>query len=124
MTREPEYEGNFFTIRALELADGSCPVGEFLDRLGASDRRKLDVLFEMLGDHGRISNREKFRKLADTEQIWEFKSFQIRLLCFFAPGKLVLLAHEVIKKKDKHKKPDVKIAEERRQWYLSQQRGR
>src|SRR5690606_1190728 len=101
-----------------------CPVGEFLDGLDASDRRKLDVLFEMLGDHGRISNREKFRKLADTEEIWEFKSFQIRLLCFFAPGKLVLLTHAVIKKKDKHKKSDIEIAQERRRWYLSQQGGR
>lgn len=123
MKRKPEYAGNFFTIQALELADGSCPVGEFLDALTAGDRTKMDVLFERLGDHGRISNREKFRKLADTEEIWEFKSYQIRVLCFFAPSRLVVLAHAVRKKQDRHRKADIEIAEQRRRWYLSLGQG-
>lgn len=123
MARPPEYAGKFFTIEALVLADGSCPVGEFLDALGSADRTKLDVLFERLGDHRTIFNKEKFRKLEDTEEIWEFKSFQIRILCFFAPGGLVLLAHALIKKQDKHRKSDIKIAEDRRRWYFSQQEG-
>ena len=124
MKRKPEYEGNSRIIQVLELADGSCPVGEFLDGLGPSDRRKLDVLFERLGDHGEIKNREKCKKLTGTEEIWEFKSHQVRILWFYAPGKLVLLAHALNKKQDKHKKSDIEIAEDRRRWYLSQQEGR
>jgi transcriptional regulator with XRE-family HTH domain len=70
MGRGPEYVGIKFTIQCLALADGSEPVGEFLDALDARDRRKLDVLFEMLGDLGRISNDTKFKKLAGREEIW------------------------------------------------------
>jgi phage-related protein len=122
--RLPEYEGNAFTIQALVLSDGTSPVGQFLDALSRSDRTKLDVLFERLGDHGKITNPEKFKKLTDTEDIWEFKSSQIRILCFFVPGRLVLLAHALNKKQNKHRKADIEIAEGRRRWYLSQQEKR
>lgn len=120
MNRKPEYEGNRLTIRALELADGSCPVGMFLDGLDKADRRKLDSLFEMLGDLGRIPNSEKYKKLADSEEIWAFKSFQIRVLCFYSRDQQVLLAHALMKKKDKLNRSDIRIAEKRRAWYLSQ----
>lgn len=119
MARDAEFTGRFYTIRCLELADGSCPVGDFLDALGEADSKKLDVLFERLGEHGKISNKEKFRKLTDSEAIFEFKSFQIRILCFFGPDKTVLLAHALIKKKDKHSAADIGLAEDRRRWYLS-----
>ncbi|MEW5931147.1 MAG: type II toxin-antitoxin system RelE/ParE family toxin [Gemmatimonadota bacterium] len=107
----------------MELADGSCPVGEFLDGLPDADRKKLDVQFERLGEHGKITNPEKFRKLTDSEGIFEFKSFQIRILCFFARDKTVFLAHAIHKKKDKHSAADIGLAEERRRWFLSHTGG-
>lgn len=119
MPRPPEFEGTHYTIHALTLADGSCPAGEFLDSLTAADRRKLDVLFEMLGNHGKISNPEKFKKIEGTDGIFEFKSFQIRLLCFFASNGRVMLAFGVRKKKDKHKREDINRAEEYRRWFRS-----
>ena len=82
-----------------------------MDGLESSDRQKLDVLFEYLGNHGRLSNREKFKKVENSAGIWEFKSFQIRILCFFAPGKRVMLALGVIKKRDKLSSSDVQRAE-------------
>lgn len=111
MSRPPEFEGVFFTIQALTLPDGTCPAGEFLDSLAAADRRKLDVLFERLGNHGKIQNREKFKKIDGSDSIWEFKSFQIRIFCFFAPKRRVMLAYGVRKKKDKHNREDIKRAE-------------
>ncbi|HEX2078406.1 MAG TPA: type II toxin-antitoxin system RelE/ParE family toxin [Longimicrobium sp.] len=120
MPRAPEYAGLKFTIQAMELADGSSPVGEFLDGLDARDRRKLDVLFEMLGELGRISNDTKFKKLSDREEIWEFKSFQVRIYCFFTPDRHVMLAHAVIKKQDRHNRADLEKAEERRRWFFDQ----
>lgn len=120
MPRAPEYVGIKFTIQALELADASCPVGDFLDALEGRDRRKLDVLFEMLADLGRISNDTKFKKLADREEIWEFKSYQVRIYCFFTPDRHVMLAHAVIKKQDKHSRADMERAEERRRWFFDQ----
>ena len=112
MKRAPEYVGAQFTIVCQELPDGSCPVGEFLDGLDESDRNKLDVLFERLGDHGKISNREKFKKVED--KIWEFKSFQIRVLCFHTPDRQWILCHWAIKKGDRLKPSTVQIAQERR----------
>jgi len=120
MARAPEYVGLKFTIQCLALADGSVPVGEFLDALDARDRRKLDVLFEMLGDLGRISNDTIFKKLAGCEEIWEFKSFQIRIYCFFTPDRHVMLTNAVIKKQDKASRADLERAEERRRWYFDQ----
>lgn len=120
--REPVYVGQKYTIRCLELADGSCPAGDFLDNLGKGDRAKLTVLFTMLGDTGHISNREKFKKVEDSEKIFEFKSHQIRLFCFF-DGKEVLLGEGLRKKQDKHKRADIERAEEWRRWYFSTKRG-
>lgn len=119
---DPVYEGKSLTIQSLMLGDGSCPVEEFLSGLNESDRRKLDVLFERLGESGKIFNREKFKKVENSEGIFEFKSFQIRILCFFS-NKVVYLAHWVVKKGDKLRPADVKTAEERRRWYLQNQGG-
>lgn len=118
MQREPEYSGRSFTIEAMRLPDGSYPAGEFLDELPASDRRKLDVLFEMLGEHGQIRNREKFKKLEGSDGIFAFKSHQIRIPCFFAPDRRVILCFGLIKKQDKYSREDIRRAEELRRTFL------
>jgi hypothetical protein len=56
--RSPEFVGPRFTIQCLELADGSCPAGGFLDSLSAPKRRKLDVLFELMGGSDRYKRKE------------------------------------------------------------------
>jgi len=70
------------------------------DGLDDGDRAKLNKLFETLGDQGKISNEQKFKKIDDTE-FFEFKSFQIRMPCFFVRGQLVVITHGFFKKKDK-----------------------
>lgn len=122
MPRPPEFEGPHFTIQALTLADGTCPSGDFLDALDSSGRRKLDVLFERLGSFGKISNVEKFKKVEGSADIWEFKSSQIRVFCFFAPGRRVMLALGVRKKKNKHRRQDIERAEAYRQRFLATDR--
>jgi len=117
LEREPEYVGTKFCIRALELPDGSCPVGEFLDSLDDTARAKLDISFEMLGDQGVIKNREKFKKVEGSDKIFEFKSHQIRLLCTFK-GRNVYLLHAVVKKKNKLRSQDIERAERYKQEYL------
>jgi hypothetical protein len=124
LSRPPEFAGQFYSIISLELADGSCPAGDFLDDLPESDRRKMDLLFEKLGCSGRINNKEKFKKLEDSDHIWAFKSFQIRMPCFFAPGKLVLLEFGLFKKRDKYSPQEVQRAEQYRKWYFDRHHGR
>lgn len=120
MPRSPEFSGRRFTIQCLELADGSCPAGDFLDSLSAAERRKVDVLFELMGDRGKIFNPEKFKKLSASDGLFEFKSHQIRIPCIFGRSRAVVLLFGLRKKSDKYKRKEIERAEDYRQWYLSQ----
>jgi mRNA-degrading endonuclease RelE of RelBE toxin-antitoxin system len=113
------YSGSKKAIELLEMNDGSCEVQVFLDSLDKSDRRKIDVLFEMMGEQGKISNKEKFKKLEGTDGIFEFKSFQIRLLCFLHHSR-VIICRGVKKKKDKHDLGDISYAETCRRNFLGE----
>lgn len=111
MQTKAAYVGAHKSIELYVEPDGSCPVETFLDALSSSDRRKVDALFEKMGEHGRISNEQKFKKLEGSKEIWEFKSFQIRLLCFHVPGKRLIVCRGVVKKRDKHTASDIGFAE-------------
>jgi mRNA-degrading endonuclease RelE of RelBE toxin-antitoxin system len=118
--RQPEFVGRRLTVLCLELADGACPAGEFLDNLDRSDRRKLDVLFELMGEQGQIYNPEKFKKLGGSDEIFEFKSHQIRIPCIFGRKQTIVLLFGLRKKSDRYKGKEINRAEQYRQWYLSQ----
>lgn len=81
----------------MERANGACPVGGFLDDLKESDRRKLDVIFERLGDMGHLRNNTKFKHVE--KQIYEIKSKQIRIFCFFTSDRRIVLLHGVKKQR-------------------------
>lgn len=118
MARDPEYQGRRFTIVSLEFQDGTCPVGEFLDGLDAKDAAKVGLLFTRLGDHGELRDNEKFKKLKDSNGIFAFKSYQIRILGFFTPGRQFVLVHALRKKDDRYKAKDIRRAEDLRTQYL------
>lgn len=120
---ESECEGHHFAIHALLHPNGSSPVTEFLSELDEKTRKGIDALFDLLCTTGRIRNKEMFKKIEGTN-LFEFKRFQIRLLCFYTDDKKVVLCHAVVKKKDRHKASDLKLAEQRRQAYLNAKRER
>jgi hypothetical protein len=91
-------------------ADGTSPGEQFYEGLGDTDKAKLNKLFEVLGDLGRISNKEKFKKIEGSE-FFEFKSFQIRMPCFFQDGGVVVITHGFIKKGDKISSAEIRRAE-------------
>jgi hypothetical protein len=66
----------------------------------------MQVLFKRLGDEGRISNREKFKPIENTE-FWEFKSFQIRMPCYFRQDRRVVITHGFLKKGDNIRRGDL-----------------
>ena len=123
MERAPEYSGQRLTIRCVELANGACPVGEFLDDLDDKKRTKLDVIFEVLGDHPGFHNRKRFKKVEKSDGIFEIKSHQIRILGFYAPGRRLILAHAVVKKGDNLKKADIRKVEEIKRWFFENLEG-
>lgn len=121
MSREPVFDvGKLFEIRCLEMQDGSCPVGDFLDALTADQRRRLDVIFEFFGQRGKIYNPENFQELSNS--IFELRSRECRVLCF-THGRLVFLAHAVVQKRGKVAPEEILTAEERRRFYITQQVG-
>lgn len=93
------------------LFRGSYPALDFL-RMLAKERKadaiKTQALLDRAADHWPIVNREKFKQVDGP--LFEFKSFQVRLLCFQQPPDLVVITHGVIKKKDELRKEDIERA--------------
>jgi hypothetical protein len=83
--REIYYEGKVYTVELAIRSDGSCPAKEYLDKLfkrSKIDWEKIIRPIKRLADFGEVSNHEHYKKI----DFWEFKSFQIRMPCFFLPG--------------------------------------
>ena len=103
------YRGPQRIIEVAVLADRSAPAAEFLLALSDGDKAKMYALFKRLGDIGLINNKEKFKKIEGTN-FYEFKSFQIRMPCFFEPGKRVIVTHGFRKQGDKIPRSEIERA--------------
>lgn len=92
------------------------PARDVYFALSDSDQARVNALFHLLADQGRISNREKFRQLGEkagqkARSLWEFKSFQIRFIGAFRPGGRFIVAHGLDnKKKDDLPKSEIEKA--------------
>jgi hypothetical protein len=97
-------------IEAVVLDDGSCPAKEFLNGLSPNDTAKMKALFALFVERypQRLSD-QKFKRIEETE-FFEFKSFKIRVPCFFAPDGRLLLTHGLIKKRDKLQPKEIEKA--------------
>lgn len=111
--RRLAYRGAMFKIAFARNREGAHPAEEFFDQLPKTDQAKLAKLFQILGDHGKHSNPEKFGDL--DEGLFEFKSFQIRMPFMYAKNEkgLVLISHGFIKKS-----PKTPTAEIKRAWMI------
>ena len=117
------YGGAALVIQAAVRLDHSMPSKDFLYSLDDKEKAKIYALFRMLGDTGQIRNTEKFKKIEGT-CFFEFKSFQIRMPCFFAKGKRVFITHGFIKKKDKIPKPELDKANQIMAEHIAGEGGR
>jgi hypothetical protein len=102
-------DGPLRSIHAAVRLAGDCPSVEFLDGLSDRDQIKLAALFRLMGDQGKIVNREKFKHLSG--EIWQFKSYQICMPCYQV-GRVWVLTHGFIKKQDDTPPREIKRAEE------------
>lgn len=87
---------------------GTYPAWEFLKTLDLADQKKMQVMFDRMAATGSIANRERFKKIED--DLWEFKSHQIRMPCFFKPGRKLYVTHGFIKKQNKIPKEEIERA--------------
>lgn len=107
ITTEKIYQGRRYTISGI-VENGKCRVREFIPALEEADKKKIVYLLKRTGDLGTPANIEKFRNLENG--IFEFKSFQVRVLCFFAKGEMIILTHGFVKKKDKTPRTEIERA--------------
>lgn len=121
--------GSWGTVEwAIDLRD-DLPARNIYILLHDNDKAKINALFRRLADFGKISHREKFRQLGEkagdkARGLWEFKSFQIRFIGDFRPGKRFIVAHGLDnKKKDDLPRADIEKAVRILEEHDSRERG-
>lgn len=90
-------------------------VREFINGLKGSSREKLWAILKRIAEHCPPRNIEKFRALGDG--IFEIKSYQVRILCFFEKGQMIILTHGFIKKSSKTPPSEIERAKRLRDIY-------
>jgi hypothetical protein len=106
-SRSIAYQGARLTIEYARLASGSCPGLDYWNSLDARWQARLYALFERLANQGFISNKEQFRK--EEGDLFSFKAYQARLLCYYAPRKaVVVITHGFTKKTDRMSRGELK----------------
>lgn len=87
---EELYPGREFTIEGV-VKDGKSLLKPFLDGLSQSDAAQCYALIAKIGDNGLLHNDQKFRK--ESQNIYALKTRNIRIYCFFAGPKIIILTH-------------------------------
>ena len=109
-------------IRFYRTESGHCPVEEFLDSLSGKQAQKAAWVLQLIEDMD-IVPVQYFKKLANTDDIWEVRVQTggniFRFLGFFDNECLVILNHAFQKKTQKTPLKEIKIAESRKKDYLS-----
>lgn len=107
--------GDKFRIYGL-MVNGACEAEEYLEGLSAKEKGKLIPLLQYTARTGPVKNEQKFKSIGDG--IFEFKGFQARLFCFFDEGRIIILTHGCIKKRDTLNPVEVRKARSLREEYF------
>ena len=107
--------GDKFKICGL-IVNGTCEAEEFLKELSDKEKKKLIPLLQYTANSCTATNEQKFKNIG--EGIFEFKGFQSRLFCFFDQGRIIILTHGCIKKRDKLDPADIRKARSRKDDYF------
>ncbi len=93
------YAGEHYTIEWYYDRRGRSLVREYYNLSATTQKAKLEFLFRLLADTGKIHNKEKFR--SEDDKIYAFKPKPDRFLCFFYRGKKIIVTNAFEKKTDK-----------------------
>lgn len=117
-------QGKGAIIRAIaDKHDGRerCKTLEFVNDMGRkhpNELSKLARLWKDTAETGPPRNKEKFRKLDGSDDIWEFKTTKLRVLCFRDEGSFVICTHGFVKKSQSTPKKEISLAEKEKKKYL------
>ena len=104
---------------------GRCPVERFLDSLNAKQSAKVTWTLALIEELQFVPQRY-FRKLVDTDDIWEVRVIigegSFRFLSFFDGPNLVVLGHGFSKKSQETRRSDIRLAEQRKKDYFRRKR--
>ena len=107
--------------------NGQSPIEEFLDSLNGKQAQKVLWVLELIEDLESVP-RQYFKKLADTEGLWEvrvqFGNDIFRLLGFFDGGSLLILTNGFAKKTQKTPPQEIALAIRRKKDYLARRNKR
>lgn len=93
------YDGNELTIEWYFTDIGKSNALSYFKDLSIARKRKVAYMLEILGESGKIFNKEKFRNEGD--QIYAIKASEDRFLCFFFDGAKVIVTNAYTKKSAK-----------------------
>lgn len=75
-------------------------------------------LWRDTAEHGPPKNTEKFKKLTASDDIWEFKTTKLRVLCFRDNEDLIICTHGLVKKGQSTPKKEINLAEAQKAKYF------
>lgn len=108
-------QGAVYSIHAI-VEGKRCPFETFFMKLEGPDKGKLRALFNFIAEKGPPRNETKFKH--EDDDIYAIKLGQIRVYCFFDAGRMIVVTHGTIKKKQKANPEDLKRAKRLRDEYL------
>lgn len=93
------YEGSAFTVEWYYDFAGKSQAFDYYQELDRQQRIELLKLVQLIGDTGKILNKQKFRNEGD--KIFAFKPKPERFLCFFHKDGKIVITNAFSKKQDK-----------------------
>jgi hypothetical protein len=112
-------QGAAFSIHAI-MEGGRSHFEQFFAGLPTRTKGKLRALFDFIAKNGAPRNPEKFRH--EEDEIFAIKQNQIRVYCFFDAGRMIVVTHGTLKKRQKANPEDLKRAKRLREEYLKAKR--
>ena len=93
------YGGNSLTIEWYFTIRGKSEALLYFEDLPIDRKKKIANVIRLLGDVGKIFNKEKFRNEGD--KVYVFKTLPDRFFCFFFDGAKVIVTNAYAKKSEK-----------------------
>jgi phage-related protein len=113
------------TVNFYRLPNGKSPIEEFLDSLTGKQAQKVLWVLQLIEELDSVP-RQYFKKLVDTEGIWEvriqFGNDIFRLLGFFEHGSLIILTNAFAKKTQKTPSQEIALALRRMEDHLARRK--
>ncbi len=115
------YAGGELTIEWYFTIRGKSESLVYFEELPIDRKKKVVNLMRLLGNSGKIFNKEKFRHEGD--QIYAIKASGDRFLCFFFDGARVILTNAYTKKSSKMPLREKQKALKAKQDYIKRVKG-